>query len=112
MIRVVELLLGVPAPLVRTWGTSNICKPPMRAVMMVYTSTGISRGRVTRKKTCRELAPSRLAASKRFWSMPIMPAISRMVVLPNHMRKFMVATRPRTVICLSKKGIASSIQPS
>ena len=44
--------------------------------------------------------------------MPMMPAISKMVVLPNHIRKFIRATRPRTVYCLSKKGMGWSAMPS
>ena len=42
----------------------------------------------------------------------MMPAISNMVVLPNHIRKFMVAIRDRTVIFMLKKSIAVSIHPA
>lgn len=56
---------------------------------------GLSSGRVTRQKVCREVHPSISAASKRLTSMPMMPDISRMVVLPNHIRKFISPTSPR-----------------
>ena len=41
-----------------------------------------------------ELAPSILAASIIPVSIPIMPAIRTIVVLPNHMRKFISAISP------------------
>ena len=52
------------------------------------------------------------AASNRLWSMPMMPAMSRIVVLPNHMRKFIRQMSPRTVKRMLKKSIGASIQPS
>ena len=44
--------------------------------------------------------------------MPMMPAMSRIVVLPNHMRKFIRQMSPRTVKRMLKKSIGASIQPS
>ena len=44
--------------------------------------------------------------------MPMMPAMSRIVVLPNHMRKFIRQMSPRTVKRMLKKSIGISIQPS
>ena len=52
---------------------------------------GTRRGRVILKKVCFEVAPSIEDASKRLWSIPIIPAIRRMVVLPNHIRKLINA---------------------
>ena len=43
-----------------------------------------------------------MADSKRLWSIPIMPAMRTMVVLPNHMRKFISAIIPRTVTRLER----------
>ena len=37
--------------------------------------------------------------------MPIMPAISRIVVLPNHIRKFIRQISPRTVMRMLKKSM-------
>ena len=73
---------------------------------------GASSGSVTRKKTCRELAPSISAASNMFWSMPWMPAISRIVVLPNHIRKFIREMSTRTGIFRDRKSMALSAQPA
>ena len=41
-----------------------------------------------------------------------MPAISRIVVLPNHIRKFIRQISPRTVKRMLKKSMGMSIQPS
>ena len=41
-----------------------------------------------------------------------MPAMSKIVVLPNHMRKFIRQMSPRTVKRMLKKSIGMSIQPS
>ena len=72
---------------------------------------GVSSGRVTLKKVWVEVAPSMLAASNIFWSMPMIPAISNMVVLPNHSRKFIRQIRLRTVILMAKKSMGFSAIP-
>ena len=41
----------------------------------------------------------------------MMPAISKMVVLPNHSRKFIRQISARTEILMEKKSIASSMMP-
>ena len=66
---------------------------------------GASRGSVTRKKTWSEDAPSISAASNMFWSMPWIPAISRMVVLPNHIRKFIREISSRTETLILRKSM-------
>ena len=43
--------------------------------------------------------------------MPCMPAINRIVVLPNHMRKFIRAIRLLTVIFIARKSIGWSAHP-
>ena len=43
--------------------------------------------------------------------MPMMPAISRIVVLPNHIRKFIEQISVRTVTRLAKKSMGISLQP-
>ena len=65
---------------------------------------GISRGKVTFQNTFQALAPSMVAASNMLWSMPMIPAISTMVVLPNHIRKFINAIMLRTEILVLKKS--------
>ena len=72
----------------------------------------IRSGSVTLKNTCRDVAPSMFAASKRLWSMPMIPAMSKIVVLPNHMRKFMRLIKLRTVKRMLKKSIGASIHPA
>ena len=67
---------------------------------------------VTLKKIWSGVAPSILAASKRLSSMPIIPAIKRIVVLPYHIRKFIVATRVRVQPVYVRKRILSFVQPS
>ena len=54
------------------------------------------------KNTCDEVAPSTSAASKSEVSIPIIPAISRIVVLPNHIRKFMKDTSDLELYMLEK----------
>ena len=44
--------------------------------------------------------------------MPMTAAISRMVVLPNHMRKFIRPTSPRVPATLDKKRNGSSRKPA
>ena len=44
--------------------------------------------------------------------MPMIPAMSKIVVLPNHMRKFMRLIKLRTVKRMLKKSIGASIQPA
>ena len=60
----------------------------------------------------REVAPSISAASKSDVSTPIMAAIRRMVVFPNHIMKFINATSPRVPHTLAKKRIGSFVIPS
>ena len=72
---------------------------------------GLSSGRVTRQKVCREVHPSISAASKRLTSMPMMPDISRMVVLPNHIRKFISPTSPRVPATEERKRNGSCVTP-
>ena len=62
------------------------------------------------KNTCVDVAPSTCAASKSDPSIPIIPAIKRMVVLPNHIKKFMVPTRPLVQATLVKNLIGSLIR--
>jgi hypothetical protein len=88
-------LSGLPIPDVIICGTSNICMPPIIAVISTYTSIGISSGNVILKNTLKDFAPSICADSNRLWSMPIIPAIRRIVVFPNHIMKFIKATMPR-----------------
>ena len=58
-----------------------------------------------------ELAPSILAASIIPVSIPIMPAIRTIVVLPNHMRKFIRPMSPRLPHTVFKKLMGALIQP-
>ena len=55
--------------------------------------------------------PSSSAASYRVGSTPMMAAISMMVVLPNHIRKFIRPTRPRLPHTVFKKLMGVLIQP-
>ena len=55
--------------------------------------------------------PSSSAASYRVGSTPIMAAISMMVVLPNHIRKFIRPTRPRLPHTVFRKLMGVLIQP-
>ena len=64
------------------------------------------------KKTWPELAPSILAASNKEVSMPIMPDIRRIVVLPNHIMKFMMQMSARVQSTLAKKRMGSRVIPT
>ena len=55
--------------------------------------------------------PSSSAASYRVGSTPMMAAISMMVVLPNHIRKFIRPISPRLPHTVFKKLMGASIQP-
>ena len=55
-----------------------------------------------------EFAPSILAASRILVSIPIIPAIKTMVVLPNHMRKFISAIRPLAPATSERKRYVGS----
>ena len=68
-------------------------------------------GSVILKNTCVEVAPSTSAASKREVSIPIIPAIRRMVVLPNHIRQFISAIRPLALPVWDKNLYGSEINP-
>ena len=46
-----------------------------------------------------------------FWSMPWMPAISRIVVLPNHIKKFIRLIRMRTETFRPRKLTLLSTMP-
>ena len=59
-----------------------------------------------------EDAPSNWAASYRPGSTPMMAAIRMMVVLPNHIRKFISPTRPRAVQTLESQRTGSATMPS
>ena len=59
-----------------------------------------------------EDAPSSCAASYRPGSTPMMAAIRMMVVLPNHIRKFISPTRPRAVQTLESQRTGSATMPS
>ena len=54
------------------------------------------------KNICVEVAPSTWAASNKEPSIPIIPAIRRMVVLPNHIMQFMKAIKDLVAIVLEK----------
>ena len=60
----------------------------------MYARIGLISGSVIFPNICLELAPSILAASKRQGSTPMMAAIRIIVVLPNHIRKFIRAINP------------------
>ena len=107
MIMVMEFRFGLPIPAVNICGTSNICKPPIIEVMNVYKKIGFSSGMVILVNTCIEVAPSTFAASNREVSIPIIPAISMIVVLPNHIRKFIRPTTPRTPQVISRNFTVS-----
>ena len=59
-----------------------------------------------------EEAPSSSAASYRPGSTPMMAAIKMMVVLPNHIRKFISPTSPRAVHTLDSQRTGSLTMPS
>ena len=104
--------IGSPVPFVKICGTSNICKPPISEVIITYTKIGRSRGSVILKNTCVEVAPSTSAASKSDVSIPIIPAISKMVVFPNHIRKFIKATSDLALHVLDRNLNGSLVIPA
>ena len=55
--------------------------------------------------------PSSSAASYRVGSTPMIAAISMMVVLPNHIRKFIRPISPRLPHTVFRKLMGASIQP-
>ena len=83
----------------------------MSDVITTYTRIGRSNGNVILKNTCVDVAPSTSAASKRDVSIPIIPAIRRMVVLPNHIRQFIKAIRPLALPVCDKNLYGSEIIP-
>ena len=68
-------------------------------------------GRVIFQNIWFGVQPSSSAASYRVGSTPMMAAISMMVVLPNHIRKFIRPTRPRLPHTVFKKLMGVLIQP-
>ena len=52
------------------------------------------------------------AASKRLSSIPMIPAIRRIVVFPYHMRKFIAATSVLAQPVETRKRMGSCVQPS
>ena len=72
---------------------------------------GRIRGRVIFQNIWFGVQPSSSAASYRVGSTPIMAAISMMVVLPNHIRKFIRPTRPRLPHTVFRKLMGVLIQP-
>ena len=72
---------------------------------------GFSSGIVTLQKIWVGVAPSTSAASYRESEIPIMPAIRRIVVFPNHIRQFMKATRPLTEPTCAMKSYGSLNRP-
>ena len=72
---------------------------------------GRIRGRVIFQNIWFGVQPSSSAASYRVGSTPIIAAISMMVVLPNHIRKFIRPTRPRLPHTVFKKLMGVLIQP-
>ena len=64
-------------------------------MISTYTRIGLIIGSVTLKKVCLGEHPSSSAASKSDGLIPITAAISRIVVFPNHIRKFISPTSPR-----------------
>ena len=64
-----------------------------------------------RKKTCVDVAPSTSAASNNEVSIPIIPAIRRIVVLPNHIRQFIKAISPLVLPTLERNLYGSVMNP-
>ena len=58
-----------------------------------------------------EVAPSTSAASNREVSIPIMPAIKRIVVLPNHIRQFIRAISPLALPVFARNLYGSEMIP-
>jgi hypothetical protein len=58
-----------------------------------------------------EVAPSTSAASNKDVSIPIIPAIRRMVVFPNHIRQFISAISPLALPVWDKNLYGSEINP-
>ena len=79
--------------------------------MITYTRIGRRSGNVILKNTCVDVAPSTSAASKSDVSIPIIPAIRRMVVLPNHIRQFINAIKPLALPVCDKNLYGSEINP-
>ena len=102
---------GFPVPFVKICGTSNNWIPPINDVMITYTRIGRRSGNVILKNTCVDVAPSTSAASKSDVSIPIIPAIRRMVVLPNHIRQFINAIKPLALPVCDKNLYGSEINP-
>ena len=69
-------------------------------------------GMVIFQKIWLGVQPSISAASNRLRSMPMTAAISRMVVLPNHIRKFISETRPRVPTTVERKRNGSLMMPA
>ena len=111
MISVMVERIGSPVPLVKICGTSNNCKPPIRDVITTYTRIGRNNGNVICQNTWEEVAPSTSAASNKEVSIPIIPAIRRIVVLPNHIRQFISAISPLALPALDKNLYGVSINP-
>ena len=111
MIMVVEVRSGPPLPLVKICGTSNICRPPIMEVIITYTRMGRISGMVIFQNIWFGVQPSSSAASYRVGSTPIMAAISMMVVLPNHIRKFIRPTSARLPHTVFRKLMGSVVQP-
>ena len=63
------------------------------------------------QNTWEEVAPSTSAASNKEVSIPIIPAIKRIVVLPNHIRQFINAISPLALPALDKNLYGVSINP-
>ncbi len=65
-----------------------------------------------RKNLCMLLQPSISDASKISGLIPMIAAISIMVVFPNHIRKFIIPTKDLTPNAVRIKSMASPITPS
>ena len=111
MISVMLDLTGLPVPFVKICGTSKSCKPPISDVMITYISIGLRSGSVILKNTCVLVAPSTSAASNSDVSIPSIPAISRMVVLPNHIRQFINAMSPLVLPTCDRNLYGSEMKP-
>ena len=68
-------------------------------------------GRVMEKNRRKLPQPSSSAASKISGLMPMMAAISMMVVLPNHIRKFINPMRDRVPKVVPIKSMGVSVRP-
>lgn len=102
---------GSPVPFVSICGTSNICIPPIRDVIMTYRRIGLMSGSVILVNICHDVAPSTSAASLREGSIPSMPASKSSVVFPNHIVQFINATSPLVDQVFEKNMNGLSINP-